>query len=821
MNKYRIIRNKIISIVASFAFILPCTINSHDVSNHSIIASAATDVSNMDATDSSYNFIKAQEGCDYECFWDNQQWTIGYGNKCPYAHTSNGVRGQKGGHTISEDQAKQLFDEKISGYVSILKSNCSGLSMTQNQFDALLSATYNHGNVLNCPLKYYLQGKYTEEQAREAYYVWCINAGTPDEAGLRARRKREADLFFSGSVITDEPIAPYPRPTGVVKSGSSGDSVKWVQHTLNFLGYDVGSVDGIFGDNTEAGVYNFQSDHGLDVDGIVGSQTIAKIVEVVTEKLNGDDIPTGSEMSSGAGQTIPDGDYYIFSAIDANYYLDVSGRECPAPSGTNVEMYESATGYPNPYDTWTVQYLNNGFYKIKQKGTTMCLDVNGADLKRGTNVQVWEENTSTAQQWSIVRTDMGYRIQSRCNSYYLDVNGAAFQTGTNVQVWEGNSSSAQTFCFVPYGPSIGQTIEDGTYTIASAVNTGYGFDVQGYDNTAYTNETNVQLWEIADGNDHFDVRYLGNGYYSICESVSGLSLDINNATPSEYLNVSKNIQMYTFSDKRNQRWIIRDAGDGYYYIISALSGYYVDLNGGIAEPRRNIAQYTYNTSNAQKWKFEKPISSPGKCDLIMRKTEALLGERVSFIGSSDTAEKFVLHVLKDGGEYKTVETLNDQCDIMFEEAGNYSAYMTAVNKSGEKNSETVSFTVSDTLRLHIDEKFELTYGVGYTYKSGNENVAVVSNSGVVTAISEGTVTITVIDEEKNTYQLKMTVSNQSIRGDCNDDGSFDVADVVLLQKWLLAVPDTHLANWKAADMCEDNRLDVFDLCMMKRLLMED
>ena len=121
----------------------------------------------------------------------------------------------------------------------------------------------------------------------------------------------------------------------------------------------------------------------------------------------------------------------------------------------------------------------------------------------------------------------------------------------------------------------------------------------------------------------------------------------------------------------------------------------------------------------------------------------------------------------------------------------------------------------------IDEKFELTYGVGYTYKSGNENVAVVSNSGVVTAISEGTVTITVIDEEKNTYQLKMTVSNQSIRGDCNDDGSFDVADVVLLQKWLLAVPDTHLANWKAADMCEDNRLDVFDLCMMKRLLMED
>ena len=57
------------------------------------------------------------------------------------------------------------------------------------------------------------------------------------------------------------------------------------------------------------------------------------------------------------------------------------------------------------------------------------------------------------------------------------------------------------------------------------------------------------------------------------------------------------------------------------------------------------------------------------------------------------------------------------------------------------------------------------------------------------------------------------------KGDVNLDGSFNVADVVLLQKWLLAVPDVKLANWKAADLCEDGRLDVFDLCLMKRLLL--
>lgn len=62
--------------------------------------------------------------------------------------------------------------------------------------------------------------------------------------------------------------------------------------------------------------------------------------------------------------------------------------------------------------------------------------------------------------------------------------------------------------------------------------------------------------------------------------------------------------------------------------------------------------------------------------------------------------------------------------------------------------------------------------------------------------------------------------NSRIMGDVNCDGEFTIADVVLLQKWLLAVPDTKLADWKAGDLCEDDRLDVFDLCLMKRLLLQ-
>ncbi|MBR4628612.1 MAG: heparinase II/III family protein [Ruminococcus sp.] len=63
-------------------------------------------------------------------------------------------------------------------------------------------------------------------------------------------------------------------------------------------------------------------------------------------------------------------------------------------------------------------------------------------------------------------------------------------------------------------------------------------------------------------------------------------------------------------------------------------------------------------------------------------------------------------------------------------------------------------------------------------------------------------------------------TSQLTEGDVNNDGEFNISDVVLLQKWLLAAPDTHLANWKAADLCANNRLNVLDLCLMRRKLIE-
>lgn len=70
-------------------------------------------------------------------------------------------------------------------------------------------------------------------------------------------------------------------------------------------------------------------------------------------------------------------------------------------------------------------------------------------------------------------------------------------------------------------------------------------------------------------------------------------------------------------------------------------------------------------------------------------------------------------------------------------------------------------------------------------------------------------------------KISVTVLDKIVEGDVNTDGKFDISDVVLLQKWLLGVSDVTLPNWKAADFCEDEKLNVLDLCMMKRKLVEN
>jgi len=54
--------------------------------------------------------------------------------------------------------------------------------------------------------------------------------------------------------------------------------VRWIQNRLNYLGYNCGTADGIFGKNTDTAVKKFQSANGLTADSIVGFNTWKKLL---------------------------------------------------------------------------------------------------------------------------------------------------------------------------------------------------------------------------------------------------------------------------------------------------------------------------------------------------------------------------------------------------------------------------------------------------------------------------------------------------------------------------------------------------------------
>lgn len=69
----------------------------------------------------------------------------------------------------------------------------------------------------------------------------------------------------------------WPEDT-ILSLGDRGEKVETIQEYLKEIGFYVNEVDGIFGEKTFEAVKLYQKEHGLAIDGIVGKETIGKIV---------------------------------------------------------------------------------------------------------------------------------------------------------------------------------------------------------------------------------------------------------------------------------------------------------------------------------------------------------------------------------------------------------------------------------------------------------------------------------------------------------------------------------------------------------------
>lgn len=68
-------------------------------------------------------------------------------------------------------------------------------------------------------------------------------------------------------------INPWPEPDKTLKPGATGLGVRWIQWALAASCMPI-TIDGSWGAKTTAAVKQYQKDHKLTVDGVVGAQTV-------------------------------------------------------------------------------------------------------------------------------------------------------------------------------------------------------------------------------------------------------------------------------------------------------------------------------------------------------------------------------------------------------------------------------------------------------------------------------------------------------------------------------------------------------------------
>ena len=160
---------------------------------------------NMRTSEAGFDMIKDFEGYTPYAEWDYSQWTYGYGSRAEYE-----------GQYISESDAAQLLKDIMYKYENSVNAFAKeySINFNQNQFDALVSFTYNLGEYYwkistyeNSTIKRMLIDMptkgYDKDKMVETFCLYC-HAGGEFLQGLYNRRKREGQLFCFEDVMAGD-----------------------------------------------------------------------------------------------------------------------------------------------------------------------------------------------------------------------------------------------------------------------------------------------------------------------------------------------------------------------------------------------------------------------------------------------------------------------------------------------------------------------------------------------------------------------------------------------------------------------------------------
>ncbi|MEK5055854.1 glycoside hydrolase family protein [Niallia sp. FSL K6-0212] len=177
----------------------------------------------MKLSNTGLSLIKSFEGVRltaYKAVQTEKYWTIGYGHYGPDV---------KQNMKITQAQADAYLKSDVARFEKAVNENVK-VPLNQNQFDALVSFTYNCGEGAlqrSTLLELLNQGKY--EEAADQFDVW-IKSGNKVLNGLVKRRAKEKELF-----LRDLPEEKVEKPKKTTSSAK--DNVKTYQVTKQHNGY--------------------------------------------------------------------------------------------------------------------------------------------------------------------------------------------------------------------------------------------------------------------------------------------------------------------------------------------------------------------------------------------------------------------------------------------------------------------------------------------------------------------------------------------------------------------------------------------------------
>lgn len=145
----------------------------------------------MKTSQNGINLILLFEGFSSRPYLDSAGIpTIGYGN----TYYPGGKKVTMKDPSITKERGAELFSSVLPAYEKIVNNKIK-VPLTQNQFDALVSHTYNTGG--SDTLFSLVNKKADPETIKDWFTSRYTTAGGKVLNGLIRRRKTEADLFFS------------------------------------------------------------------------------------------------------------------------------------------------------------------------------------------------------------------------------------------------------------------------------------------------------------------------------------------------------------------------------------------------------------------------------------------------------------------------------------------------------------------------------------------------------------------------------------------------------------------------------------------------